>query len=68
MLLSGCADQQHSETALEAARVSFYKVKEAPDVLRNSPRDVIRSGESLARADRYAGYWGAARTSFTTPI
>lgn len=44
VLLSGCADQQHSETALEAARVSFYKVKEAPDVLRNSPQDVIRSG------------------------
>ena len=60
MLLGGCADQQHSETAPEAARVSFYKVKEAPDVLRNSPRDVIRAGESLARADRYAGYWGSS--------
>src|SRR3989338_814440 len=60
MLLAGCADQQHSETALEAARVSFYKAREAPDVLRNSPRDVIRAGESLARADRYAGYWGSS--------
>lgn len=59
LLLSGCASQQSSEQALEAASQSFQKVKEDPDVLRSAPKDVIRAGESLARAERLSSYWGS---------
>lgn len=58
-LLAGCASQQDSEQALEVARSSFQKVKEDSDVLRSAPKDVIRAGESLARADRLSSYWGS---------
>jgi len=58
-LLSGCASQQTSEQALEAASQSFQKVKEDSDVLRSAPKDVIRAGESLARAERLSSYWGS---------
>lgn len=61
LLLSGCAgSQQRSGEALEAARTGFQSVKENPDVLRSAPKDVIRAGESLARADRLSSYWGSA--------
>ncbi|MCY1274979.1 type VI secretion system peptidoglycan-associated domain protein [compost metagenome] len=40
--------------------MTFQKVKEDPDVLRTAPKDVIRAGESLARADRLSSYWGSA--------
>ena len=59
--LGGCASQQlASEQALEEARVSFQSVKEDPNVLRAAPKDVIRSGESLGRAERLSSYWGSA--------
>lgn len=59
--LSGCAgSQQSSGEALEAARQSFQSVKENPAVLSSAPKDVIRAGESLARADRLSSYWGSA--------
>lgn len=58
-LLTGCASQQQSEQALDAARTRFQQVKEDPDVLRSAPKDVIRAGESLARADRLSSYWGS---------
>ncbi|NQD94915.1 OmpA family protein [Pseudomonas sp. CrR25] len=58
--LSGCAGtQQNSGEALEAARSRFQAVKEDPDVLRSAAKDVIRAGESLARADRLSSYWGS---------
>ena len=57
-VLSGCATHQGGES-LEAAREAFQKVKEDPDVLRVAPKDVIRAGESLARADRLSSYWGS---------
>ncbi len=57
--LYGCAGQQASETALQQASASFQKVKEDTDVLRFAPKDVIRAGESLARADRLSSYWGS---------
>ncbi|MCK1793000.1 OmpA family protein [Pseudomonas violetae] len=56
--LYGCAGQ-HSETALQEASVDFQKVKEDSNVLRIAPKDVIRAGESLARADRLSSYWGS---------
>jgi outer membrane protein OmpA-like peptidoglycan-associated protein len=58
-LLSGCASQ-HSLQVLSEAEASFQQVKEDPDVLRSAPKDVIRAGESLARADRLSNYWGSA--------
>ncbi|HIQ42801.1 MAG TPA: DUF4398 domain-containing protein [Pseudomonas oleovorans] len=60
-LLSGCAlNQAANEETLEQARVSFQSVKEDPGVLRAAPKDVIRAGESLARAERLSSYWGSA--------
>src|SRR3546814_3180873 len=56
--LYGCAGQR-SEVALEKAGVDFQKVKEDSNVLRAAPKDVIRAGESLARADRLSSYWGS---------
>ncbi|MFV3405966.1 MULTISPECIES: OmpA family protein [Pseudomonas] len=55
--LQGCASQR-SESALEDATLAFQKVKDDSDVLRSAPRDVIRAGESLGRAERLAGYIG----------
>ncbi|MDO9623653.1 MAG: OmpA family protein [Pseudomonas sp.] len=62
LLLSGCvgSSQQASRQALDAAHDSFQAVKESADVLRSAPKDVIRAGESLARADRLSNYWGSA--------
>lgn len=58
-LLAGCASQQ-SQQVLGEAEVSFQQVKEDPNVLRSAPKDVIRAGESLARAERLSSYWGSA--------
>ncbi|QXI36932.1 OmpA family protein [Pseudomonas xantholysinigenes] len=55
--LQGCASQR-SESSLEEASSAFQKVKDDSDVLRSAPRDVIRAGESLGRAERLAGYVG----------
>lgn len=57
--LTGCALSPSHEEALDAARASFQAVKEDPDVLRAAPKDVIRAGESLARAERLSSYWGS---------
>ncbi|SFH32992.1 OmpA family protein [Pseudomonas sp. NFACC45] len=57
--LYGCAGQR-SEAALEKAGADFQKVKEDSNVLRAAPKDVIRAGESLARADRLSSYWGSS--------
>ncbi|MBD9441169.1 OmpA family protein [Pseudomonas sp. PDM04] len=56
--LCGCAGQR-SEAALQDASNDFQKVKEDANVLRIAPKDVIRAGESLARADRLSSYWGS---------
>ncbi|HAB02236.1 MAG TPA: hypothetical protein DCE25_04595, partial [Pseudomonas sp.] len=45
--------------ALEDASAAFQKVKDDSDVLRSAPRDVIRAGESLARAERLSSYIGS---------
>ena len=58
-LLTGCSSQQASDSALESARASFQMIKEDPQALRSAPKDVIRAGESLARAERLATYWGS---------
>jgi len=55
--LQGCASQR-SAAALDEASATFAKVKDDSDVLRSAPRDVIRAGESLARAERLSSYIG----------
>lgn len=61
LMLGGCAGMsQDSTVALEGARSHFQAVKEDPAVLHSAPKDVIRAGESLARADSLSGYWGSA--------
>ncbi|ROL62988.1 OmpA family protein [Pseudomonas vranovensis] len=55
--LPGCASQR-SETALDEAAAKFQTVKDDSNVLRSAPRDVIRAGESLARAERLSSYLG----------
>ncbi len=55
--LSGCASER-SELALDQASTAFQAVKDDSNVLRSAPRDVIRAGESLAKAERLATYWG----------
>ena len=54
--LTGCASHHNSEQALQQASTDFQAVKEDTNVLRIAPKDVIRSGESLARADRLSSY------------
>ena len=55
--LQGCASQR-SSAALDDATAAFQKVKDDSNVLRSAPRDVIRAGESLARAERLSSYIG----------
>lgn len=55
--LQGCVSQR-SEQALDEAGAAFQKVKDDSDVLRSAPRDVIRAGESLSRAERLSSYIG----------
>jgi outer membrane protein OmpA-like peptidoglycan-associated protein len=57
--MGGCASHD-SEAALDQAGNDFQKVKEDSNVLRIAPKDVIRAGESLARADRFSSYWGSS--------
>jgi outer membrane protein OmpA-like peptidoglycan-associated protein len=57
--LYGCAGHQDSEQALQRAGADFQKVKEDTDVLRSAPKDVIRAGELLGRAERLSSYLGS---------
>jgi len=54
--LVGCAGQQ-GEAALQQAGADFQKGKEDSSGRRIAPKDGIRAGESLARADRLSSYW-----------
>src|SRR5690606_36559535 len=58
-LLAACANQQRAQV-LAYAEAGVEQVKEDPDVLRSAPKDVIRAGESLPRAERLSSYWGSA--------
>lgn len=58
--LYGCAGHQASEQALQRANTDFQKVKSDTNVLRSAPRDVIRAGELLARAERLSSYIGSS--------
>ena len=57
--LMGCAGHHNSDQVLQQASADFQSVKEDTNVLRIAPKDVIRAGESLARADRLSSFWGS---------
>ena len=57
VLLGGCAGQTEHQS-LEEARRDYQAVSGNADVLRSAPKDVIRAGESLARAERLSSYLG----------
>lgn len=57
VLLAGCAGRS-DEQSLDEARRDYQKVSEDADVLRSAPKDVVRAGESLARAERLGSYLG----------
>lgn len=57
--LYGCAGQYSGDQVLQKASADFQQVKEDPDVLRSAPKDVIRAGESLGRAERLSSYLGS---------
>lgn len=57
--LYGCVAQPNTDQALRQASLDFQKVKDDTDVLRSAPRDVIRAGELLARAERLSSYLGS---------
>lgn len=60
LVLTGCNTQPATDQALQQADASFQSVREDSAVLRSAPKDVIRAGESLARAQRLTSYWGSA--------
>lgn len=60
LLLTGCSSQQGSEKALAEARSLYQQIEHDPQVLRSAPKDVVRAGETLARAETLATYWGTS--------
>jgi outer membrane protein OmpA-like peptidoglycan-associated protein len=60
MLLTACSSDPATERNLQAARDNFLKVREDQASLAAAPKDVIRAGETLERAERLAGYWGSS--------
>jgi outer membrane protein OmpA-like peptidoglycan-associated protein len=60
LLLAGCSSDPATEQSLADARNSFQKVREDTASLASAPKDVIRAGETLERAERLAGYSGSS--------
>lgn len=59
-VLAGCASHGASQHALEQARSNYEQVAGDDAVLASAPKDVVRAGESLGRAERLSSYWGSA--------
>ncbi|MCQ4347850.1 OmpA family protein [Pseudomonas stutzeri] len=59
-LLAGCATPQSVQQVLEQSRTSYRQVAADSAVVASAPKDVMRAGDSLERAERLAGYWGSA--------
>lgn len=59
VLLAGCATHEDPQQALEEARRSHQLLASDSVALAGAPKDVMRSGELLARAERLASYWGS---------
>jgi outer membrane protein OmpA-like peptidoglycan-associated protein len=58
-LIGGCAGQLDSQHALEQARQRYHAVEKDPLVMQAAPKDLMRAGDSLARAEQLAGYLGS---------
>jgi outer membrane protein OmpA-like peptidoglycan-associated protein len=58
--LSGCATSQDATQQLQNAQASFEGIRDNTEVLRSAPKDVIRSGETLVRAERFSSYLGSS--------
>ncbi|MCM2319632.1 putative lipoprotein YiaD precursor [compost metagenome] len=59
-LLAGCAAHGTPPPALTQARSSYQQLAADSAVLASAPKDVMRAGDSLERAERLASYWGSA--------
>lgn len=59
LLLAGCASPTPVPDLLLPARDRYHTLSLDTDAQRLAPMDVARAGESLARAERLAGYWGS---------
>lgn len=57
LLSAGCAGTSGQKELLEA-KVLFEQIKDDARVVESAPKDVMRAGESLARAERFAAHWG----------
>lgn len=57
--LAGCASPD-TERALDGARQAVGEMAANPLSGRTAPRDLQRAEETLAQAERLAGYWGGA--------
>ena len=58
--LSGCAHYGDPEPELQQANALFDSIKDDSLVLASAPKDVLRAGESLQRAQQLSGYIGSA--------
>lgn len=57
--LAGCANPDLEQQLSQAAE-SYTKVSSDTRIQRGAPKDVVRAGESLGRAQRFAEFWGGA--------
>lgn len=60
MGLSGCAHYTDAERELQQADALFNSIRDDGQILASAPKDVLRAGESLQRAEQLAGYLGSA--------
>lgn len=60
VVLSGCASSPQSMAELQQAQEAYERLSGDADVLRSAPKDLIRAGESLGRAERLSNYWGSS--------
>ncbi len=58
--LSGCAHYTDAEQQLQQADTLFNSIKDDGQILASAPKDVLRAGESLQRAQQLSGYLGSA--------
>ena len=59
LALAGCAGRDEAVRALGQARDSLAALQQEPALAGSAPRDLQRAGESLARAERLADFWGS---------
>ncbi|MCO7546205.1 OmpA family protein [Stutzerimonas nitrititolerans] len=55
--LAGCAAQDPQQ-ALDQAHAEYQGIVNDPQVQRSAPKDVVRAGEALERAQRFVDYLG----------